>query len=143
MSRDEILRKLPYTEPFLFVDRLEEISESGVAGSYTFAEDAFFYRGHFREAPVTPGVILTECMAQIGVVCLGILLIGDSTDKEYRIALSSTQVEFFLPVYPGEEVRVVSQKVYFRFRKLKCSVRMFRTDGKLISMGEISGMIMK
>lgn len=141
MNEENILRKLPYSEPFLFVDRLEEFTESGIKGSYTFSEAAFFYRGHFRESPVTPGVILTECMAQIGVVCLGILLIGE--EKDYRIAMSSTNVEFFVPVYPGEEVRVVSEKVYFRFGKLKCKVRMFNIDGKLVSKGEISGMIIQ
>ena len=68
-----ILEHLPYEKPFLFVDALEKISEEGISGYYTFPADSFFYRGHFKDLPVTPGVILTECMAQIGLVCLGIL----------------------------------------------------------------------
>ena len=74
MKSDEILKYLPYQRPFLFVDELTEISENGIIGSYTFPVDSFFYKGHFKDHPVTPGVILTEVMAQIGVVCLGIFL---------------------------------------------------------------------
>ena len=65
---DRILEYLPYEKPFLFVDRLESISEDGCVGYYTFKKEAYFYQGHFKDKPVTPGVLLTECMAQIGVV---------------------------------------------------------------------------
>jgi 3-hydroxyacyl-[acyl-carrier-protein] dehydratase len=77
MSAKEIIHYLPYREPFLFVDELTEVSEQLVEGLYTFKESAFFYRGHFKDNPITPGVILTETMAQIGVVCLGIYLLRD------------------------------------------------------------------
>ncbi len=69
-----IVELLPYDHPFLFVDELTAINENGSEGHYTFREDEYFYRGHFKDRPVTPGVILTECMAQIGLVCLGIYL---------------------------------------------------------------------
>ena len=143
MQQDQILQLLPYSKPFLFVDELEHISEDGVAGFYTFQEDSFFYRGHFKEHPVTPGVILTECMAQIGVVCLGIFLLKDENLEDFSIALSNTNADFFLPVYPGEKVRVISEKIYFRFQKLKCKTKMFNAEGKLVCTAEISGMIKK
>ena len=73
MTEQEIIALLPYQEPFLFVDELTTISSEGVTGNYTFKKDAYFYKGHFKNNPITPGVILTECMAQIGLVCLGIL----------------------------------------------------------------------
>ncbi len=77
MTKQEIIKKLPYQKPFLFVDELTEISENGITGNYTFIENEYFYEGHFKENPITPGVILTETMAQIGVVCLGIYLLKD------------------------------------------------------------------
>lgn len=141
MTKEEILKLLPYTEPFLFVDELENVSENGVFGTYTFREDADFYRGHFKEDPVTPGVILTECMAQIGVVCLGIFLLKDKNTATFKMALSNATVDYYLPVFPGEKVKVISEKVYFRFNKLKCKVKMFNAEEKLICKGEISGMI--
>ncbi len=66
MNSATIISKLPYKKPFLFVDEILQIDEDGCTGSYTFPEDSDFYKGHFKDHPVTPGVILTECMAQIG-----------------------------------------------------------------------------
>ena len=143
MDTKNIIQHLPYSEPFLFVDELLEVSENGVSGTYTFSESEFFYKGHFKENPITPGVILTETMAQIGLVCLGIYLLKEeiSSEKKPQIALTSNQIDFFLPVYPNEKVKVVSEKEYFRFNKLKCAVKMYNIKDELVCRGTISGMI--
>ncbi|WP_037321614.1 3-hydroxyacyl-ACP dehydratase FabZ family protein [Salegentibacter sp. Hel_I_6] len=143
MNYKNILEKLPYSKPFLFVDELVEINEKSAEGIYTFPVDSFFYKGHFKNNPVTPGVILTECMAQIGVVCLGIFLLDNNSTKlnDIKLALSSSEVDFYLPVFPGETVKVVSEKLFFRFNKLKCEVRMYDKTDKLICRGKIAGMI--
>ncbi|MDO6808889.1 hydroxymyristoyl-ACP dehydratase [Zobellia galactanivorans] len=140
MDHSHIIDQLPYAEPFLFVDELIAVDENGATGSYTFYGDSYFYKGHFKDLPVTPGVILTECCAQIGLVCLGIFLLGEAS-KGVEIGLSSSQMEFLLPVFPNEKVSVSSQKLYFRFNKLKCSVKMHNSEGKLVCKGEISGML--
>jgi 3-hydroxyacyl-[acyl-carrier-protein] dehydratase len=143
MNASQIIQNLPSQHPFLFVDGLTEISENGISGNYTFKENAFFYEGHFKENPITPGVLLTETMAQIGVVCLGIYLLKDeiSLDKKPKIALTSNQVDFFIPVLPNEKVTVISEKEYFRFNKLKCKVKMLNEKDELVCRGTISGMI--
>lgn len=143
MKAAEIIKLLPYQKPFLFVDELTELSEIGVSGSYTFKENEFFYEGHFKENPITPGVILTETMAQIGVVSLGIFLLKDviSSTRKPKIALTSNQVDFFLPVLPNEKITVISEKEYFRFNKLKCKVKMLNANNELVCRGTISGMI--
>ena len=145
MHLTEIVNKLPYTKPFLFVDDLISVTEDGVAGSYTFREDEYFYEGHFKGNPVTPGVILVECMAQIGLVCLGIFLLKESSeeklDENIQIALSSHQIDFYKPVFPKEKVTVISEKEYFRFHKLKCNVKMLNEAGELVAKGTISGMM--
>ena len=143
MNQQQIIKNLPYQAPFLFVDELTEISENGISGNYTFKENAFFYEGHFKENPITPGVILTETMAQIGVVCLGIFLLQDkiSTTKKPQVALTSNVVDFYVPVLPNEKVRVISEKEYFRFNKLKCRVEMINAKNELVCRGTISGMI--
>lgn len=141
----DIIAQLPYTKPFLFVDEIELVNEDEIRGNYRFRKDAYFYKGHFKDFPVTPGVILTECAAQIGVVCLGISLISneefDLEKEQLQIALTSTAMDFFLPVFPGEEVRVHAKKMYFRFNKLKCEVKMYNNEEKLICKGEIAGMM--
>ena len=82
-------------------------------------------------------------MAQIGVVCLGIYLLRDqiSTTIKPQIALTSNNIDFFLPVYPKERVKVVSKKSYFRFNKLKCKVELFNEKNELVCRGTISGML--
>ena len=145
MDNKQVISQLPYSFPFLFVDEITSIDQDGITGNYTFPEDSFFYKGHFKSFPVTPGVILTECSAQIGVVCLGIFLLQledfPQNVDNLRIALSSTEMDFYLPVMPGEKVTVKSEKEYFRFNKLKCKVSMYNKNDELVCRGRISGMI--
>lgn len=143
MKYHHITSLLPYSKPFLFVEGLSFVDDNGVIGFCTFSKELDFYKGHFKRNPVTPGVILTECCAQIGLVCLGIHLLTGSGGlfENLKIGLSSSEMEFFLPVYPGEKVQVTSKKKYFRFHKLKCEVQMHNEMGKLICKGSIAGMI--
>jgi 3-hydroxyacyl-[acyl-carrier-protein] dehydratase len=141
MTAEKILSLLPYRDPFLFVDELSKITEEEAQGFYQFREDEFFYQGHFKDHPVTPGVILTETMAQIGVVSMGIYLLREHIHaiQDVQIALTSHQVDFYIPIFPGAKVKVISEKEYFRFNKLKCKVSLFDSDMKLACRGVISG----
>jgi len=141
MEFNDIIAQLPYSEPFLFVDELLHADENGITGTYTFKEDLDFYKGHFKDNPVTPGVILTETMAQIGMVCLGIYLLGNDLKKDTVIAFTSADIQFLKPVYPNEKVTVISQKTFFRFGKLKCDVVMKNEAGQDVCKGIVAGMI--
>lgn len=145
MIEKKIISLLPYQTPFLFVDDLIEVTANGAEGCYTFKDDEYFYQGHFKDNPVTPGVILTEVMAQIGVVCLGVFLLLEKSREldKAQVALTSHEVDFFKPVYPKEKVRVKSEKLYFRFQKLKCKVEMYNSKNELICRGTIAGMLKK
>ena len=141
MKFQEIISRLPYSKPFLFVDEIIHIDENRVEGTYTFDENLDFYKGHFKDNPITPGVILTETMAQIGVVCLGVFLLNDNFRTKSSIALTSTDMEFLKAVYPKEKVTVISEKIYFRFGKLKCKVIMKNEKEEVVCSGTIAGMI--
>ncbi len=141
MTKEEIISKLPYSKPFLFVDELLHIDENGVVGTYTFDEKLDFYKGHFKDNPITPGVILTEVMAQIGLVCLGIYLLNFEFNSTTLIALTSTEIDFLKPVFPNEKVTVISEKIYFRFGKLKCKVVMKNQNDEEVCSGTIAGII--
>tara|TARA_B110000977_G_C10889539_1_gene420854 strand:- start:47 stop:484 length:438 start_codon:yes stop_codon:yes gene_type:complete len=143
MKTNEIIALLPYQHPFLFVSGIESVNENGITGSHTFLESADFYKGHFKNRALTPGVILTETMAQIGLVALGIYLMSLEQKKtdNLQIGMTSTEIDFFIPVLPGETVKVVSVKEYFRFNKLKCAVKMFNKNNELVCRGKIAGMI--
>ena len=142
MNKTEILAALPYSSPFLFVDDLTAIDENGATGTYTFDPELEFYKGHFKDNPDTPGVILTETMAQIGLVCLGLFLMGNTDQKAIgHVMLTSTAIDFMKPVFPGEKVTVVSEKIYFRFKKLHCNVSMTNAAGETVCKGTLSGMV--
>ena len=145
---NDIIAHLPYKSSFLFVDNISSLDMDGVTGDYTLRRDAFFFEDHFVNNPVTPGVIITEIMAQIGLVVLGIHLIRCEHRNEEIVIdersfplLTATDVSFFKMVFPGEKVIVTSQKQYFRFGKLKCLVEMRNGAAELIAKGIFSGVI--
>lgn len=141
---DQILALLPYSAPFRFVDEITDVTENGCEGAFRFHRSLPFYEGHFKEYPVTPGVLLTECCAQIGLVCLGLYLMlkeGQMRPEQIAVAMTSSEMEFMRPVFPDERVRVRSEKVYFRFSKLKCRVSMYNDENKLVCKGVIAGML--
>lgn len=140
MRHSQILEMLPYGDSFRFVDKINSISNEGISGSFTFKPELDFYRSHFKDQPVTPGVILTECCAQIGLACLGIHLL-DYKLKTGMMAFSSCEMEFYQPVFPGETVEVTAEKEYFRFGKLKVLARMYNQDKQLVCKGTLSGML--
>jgi len=143
MTSEEIISQLPYQYPFLFVDEIISVDENSITGTYHYDRKLPFYEGHFKNNPITPGVILTETMAQIGLVALGIYInskIKTSLDQ-VQIAFTSAKVDFYKPVLPDEKVIVKSVKEYFRFHKLKCNVEMYNDREELVCRGSLAGMI--
>lgn len=139
MRSEDIIARLPYSEPFLFVDAINKVETDMIIGEYTFREDAFFYKGHFKNHPVTPGVILTECMAQIGLVSLGIFKLKDKDLSNLQVAFTSAEVSFLKPVYPSEKVIVSAKETYFRFNKLKCDVTLRNEVNEVCAKGSLAG----
>ena len=144
----KIVDQLPYKSSFLFVDNISLLNDDEVIGDYTLHKDAFFYEDHFAGNPVTPGSVIIEIMAQIGMVVLGIHLITRASDEfvvtgegQLFPLLTSTDVSFYKMVLPGEKVTVISKKQYFRFGKLKCYVEMHNTSGEILAKGMFSGLI--
>ena len=120
---------LPHREPFLFVDRLLETSTRRVVAECSFPAETDFFKGHFPDYPIVPGVILVETMAQCGgagLVAAGVLPQGD------RFYLASIHnAKFRRPVRPGELLRV---EVDIK----KSTSRLTKQSGRILVNGELA-----
>ncbi len=100
----DIKSLLPHREPFLYVDRLEKAGADEIVGYKKFGPEEYFFKGHFPEYPVVPGVILLETMAQCGGA--GVAATGQLGDSLFFFA-SADKVKFRTQVRPGDEVKMV------------------------------------
>ncbi len=97
-----IMRKLPHRPPFLFVDKVFELTETHVVGIKNVTMNEPFFEGHFPGAPVMPGVLQIEAMAQVG----GILVLSTVPDPENWLTyfLKMDNVKFRKMVFPGDTI---------------------------------------
>ncbi len=122
----DIEQLLPHRDPFLFVDRIEKYDEEEIIGYRRFTEKDFFFKGHFPDYPVVPGVILIETMAQCGGA--GIRMTG-KVDKDSLFFLASVdKVKLRNRVRPGDEVKLVIKNLRFSQKTLKQSGQAFVGD---------------
>ena len=142
----EILQLVPQQKPFRFIDEIISLDDERIVGAYRFREDEYFYRGHFPGNPITPGVILIETMAQVGVVAFGIYLLSrqrnmrpSQMDMPLSLFTMADGIEFKKIVSPGERVIIKGKKIYFRRNIFRAGVSMERENGEIICFGELSG----
>jgi len=143
LTPEQVLELIPQQDPFRFIDEILELDDDHIVGTYRFRPDADFYRGHFPGNPVTPGVILIESLAQVGIVALGIYLLAQESEADttkMMTLFTDTNVEFSGIVKPGDRVTIEAQKVFFRRRKLRSRAEMKLEDGTIVCSGTVSGM---
>ena len=120
MENVDIEALLPHRKPFLFVDKLLYNGESGSASLYTFKEDEFFFKGHFPDFPIVPGVILVETMAQAGGMAL--LQRGSISKNNPFFLASIAKAKFRMQVHPNTTVKI-------EIKNLRVSENMIRQSG--------------
>ena len=107
---------LPHRAPFLFVDTLIAADETGCIGEYTYTtEKNDFFKGHFPDYPIVPGVVLIESMAQAagaGLVAHGLL--GGAEKKASFILVQVEGARFRRPVTPGCKLTTVARILRLR-----------------------------
>jgi len=141
----QILSLIPQQPPFRFVDSIIHVDEKKIWASYRFRKNEYFYKGHFPQYPITPGVILIETMAQAGVVAHGIYLLlhqGYNAEQIRKMTILFTfvdAVEFCGIVHPGERVMIHGEKMYIRKGNLKSKTAISRKNGNPICSAVLTG----
>ena len=140
----DVLKKVPHSPPFRFIDEITYVDENCIEGNYLIKPDLDFFKGHFPGFPVTPGVILTEIMAQVGMVAFGIYLMILGGEKEFTnmvTLLTETNIQFKKQVLPGEKVFARSEKIVFRHGRLRCNVSLKDKENNLLCVGDMAGIL--
>lgn len=104
LSITEIMKILPHRYPMLLVDRILEIEGDRVVGLKNVTANEQFFQGHFPGAPVMPGVLIVEAMAQ----CAAVLILRDIPNREEKLFLFGgvDKARFRKPVVPGDQLRI-------------------------------------
>lgn len=131
----EIMKILPHRYPMLLVDRVLEIEEGKrIVGIKNVTANEPFFQGHFPGAPVMPGVLIVEAMAQCGAI----LFLRDIADREQKLFLFGgvDKARFRRPVVPGDQLRLECELVQKRGNSVK--IRGTATvDGNVVAEAEM------
>ena len=127
----DIMSFLPHRYPFLLVDRIVEIDgDKRIVGLKNVTINEPFFQGHFPGAPVMPGVLIIECMAQVA----GVMIYRDMPDKDKKLIYftSIENAKFRRPVLPGDQLRIEMQLLNRRtnFGKMNGQATV---DGKMVA----------
>ena len=141
MDVNQIMSMLPHRPPFLLVDRILELSDKHVVGLKNVTMNEPFFVGHFPGAPVMPGVLQVEAMAQAG----GILVLSTVPDPENYLTffIKIDKVRFKKQVLPGDTL-VFKLELLTPIRRGICHMQGYAyANGKLVSEAELMAQIVK
>ena len=131
----EILKILPHRYPMLLVDRVVEIDEGKrIVGIKNVTANEQFFQGHFPGAPVMPGVLIVEAMAQ----CSAVLILRGIPDRDEKLFLFGgvDKARFRRPVVPGDQLRMECEVLQRRSNTIKVKGTA-TVDGNVVAEAEM------
>tara|TARA_B110000196_G_C21150900_1_gene669639 strand:+ start:4159 stop:5547 length:1389 start_codon:yes stop_codon:yes gene_type:complete len=141
MDVNQIMKILPHRPPFLLVDKILEISDKHIVGLKNITMNEEFFKGHFPERPIMPGVLQIEAMAQAG----GVLILNTVSDPENYLTFFAKieNAKFKYPVVPGDTL-IFKCELLSPLRRgiVHMKARAF-VEGKLTSEAELTAKIIR
>tara|TARA_R110001583_G_scaffold135989_1_gene287809 strand:+ start:13705 stop:15096 length:1392 start_codon:yes stop_codon:yes gene_type:complete len=141
MDIHQIMNILPHRPPFLLIDRILELSDTHVVGMKNVTMNEPFFQGHFPDAPVMPGVLQVEAMAQCG----GVLVLNTVPDPENYLTyfMKMDKVKFKQKVLPGDTL-IFRAELITPIRRGICHMQAYGyANGKLVVEAELMAQIAK
>lgn len=137
MDINEVKTYLPHRYPFLFVDRVTAV-EAGesIVGYKNISFNESFFEGHFPGAPIMPGVLILEAMAQISGILGFVTTNKKPSDNLIHYFAGSDKVRFKRPVIPGDQLVLESKLVSAKHSIWKFNCRAL-VDGEVACVAEI------
>jgi beta-hydroxyacyl-ACP dehydratase FabZ len=135
LTINDIMKILPHRYPMLLVDRVVEIDEGKrIVGIKNVTANEQFFQGHFPGAPVMPGVLIVEAMAQ----CSAVLILRDIPDRDEKLFLFGgvDKARFRRPVVPGDQLRMECEVLARRSNTIKVKGTA-TVDGNVVAEAEM------
>ncbi len=135
----EIMKLLPHRYPFLLVDRVTELIPNEIIKAYknvTFNEN--FFQGHFPSAPVMPGVLIIEAMAQAGIILVANSLDTATENKDTVYLFTGIEkARFRRPVVPGDKLEIECSNLHKKMQLWKMDAKAF-VNGQLAAQATLT-----
>lgn len=103
LNKQQIKDIIPYQEPFLFVDGVQDLTENTISGFYQTSKDDYYFKGHFVDFKIMPGVLVVEALAQLSTILLR-KKVGENHKDYHFLAYDVRSIQFLNPIFPGDKI---------------------------------------